>query len=344
MKILHSDPKTGTLKIRTDTLDDLWHLEKVISEGDEVESHTFRTYKVGKTEEKKPVKIRIRAERVEFAKSANRLRVLGTIVWGSPEEFVQMGRHHTIEIGKGDKVKITKQWKGHEINRIKQAEKESKKPRVRIIVMDDEKALTAILRAFGVEYGPEFRNAGSKKDEKYEQAERGFFGKIMAEIERHPEKFIVAGPGFAKDNFKEFVKKRNPELLDKITFENVSYAERSGVNELFSRGIIEKIMGEERFEKEMKLVEETAAEIYKDSGRAVYGLPEVKKAAEAFAIDKLLVLDEYLRSDSEVEEVVNLADRNKAEIVIVSSEGDAGERLKGLGRIAALLRFKMREP
>jgi protein pelota len=75
---------------------------------------------------------------------------------------------------------------------------------------------------------------------------------------------------------------------------------------------------------------------------AVYGLVEVNKAAEAHAIEKLLVLDEYLRTDSEAEKLAEKADRAKADVVIVSSEGDAGEKLKGFGKIAAILRFKIR--
>ena len=137
------------------------------------------------------------------------------------------------------------------------------------------------------------------------------------------------------------MKRRKPELLTRIIFESVSYAERNGVNELFKRGVIERIMGEERFEKEMKLIEDLLTEVYKESGKAVYGIKEVERAAEAFAIDKLLVLDEYLRTDPEAERIVDLADRNKAEIVIFSSEGDAGQKLKGFGKIAATLRFKI---
>ncbi len=341
MKIVHFDRELGEMKVQLDTLDDMWHLERVLAPGDLVESRTMRTHKVGTKEEKKPVTLRIRAEKVEFSKSFNRLRVLGTIEWGTPEEFVQLGRHHTIEAGPRDRIKIIKKWKGHEIKRLQEAQKESAKPKIRIIVMDDEKALTAILRSFGVDYGPEFYNSGSKRDEKYEQNEQSYFGKIMAEIETHEEKFIVAGPGFAKENFKEFVKKRKPDLLQRIVFESVSYAERSGVNELFRRGTIDAILGEERLQKEMNLMEDVLTEIYKDTGRAAYGVKEVKNAAEAHAVDKLLVLDEALRSEKDIEEVVDLADRNRAEIVVVSSLGDAGEKLKGFGKIAALLRFKI---
>jgi protein pelota len=269
--------------------------------------------------------------------------VLGPIIWGEPEEYIQLGKYHTIDVGQEDTIKIIKKWKNHEIKRLEDAVKESKKPKVRIIVLDEEKALNAILRSFGVEYGAEFYSSGSKRDENFDKTQLDYFGKIMAEIERQPEKFVVAGPGFTKDNLKKFIEKRKPELLKKIIFESVSYAERSGVNELFNRGVIEKIMGEERFEKEMKLIEELMVDIHKDTGRAVYGVREVRKAIEAFAVKKLLVLDEYLRENNEAEGLVDLADRNKAEVVIFSSEGDAGIKLKGMGKIAALLKFKLIE-
>jgi protein pelota len=285
----------------------------------------------------------VRAERVEFAKDANRLRILGPITWGEPEEYIQLGKYHTIEIEPGERLKITKQWKNHEIKRLQDAEKESKRPRIRIIVLDEEKALTGFLRASGVDYGPEFYSSGSKRDEKYEKTKLEYFGTLMAEVERHPEKYVIAGPGFAKDNLKDFIAKRKPELLKRIIFESVSYAERSGVNELFANGIIERIMGEERSANEMKLVEELLTHVYKDTGKAVYGLAEVKKAAAAFAIDRLLVLDEYLRKDKEAEAAVDAADKSRAEIVVVSSEGEAGAKLKGFGKIAAFLKFRLRE-
>jgi protein pelota len=147
MKIIHFDRKSGEMKVQADTLDDLWHLDKIIAPGDEVESHSLRTYKVGTKEEKKSVTIRVKAERVEFAKSANRLRVLGTIIWGEPEDYVQLGKHHSIDVGPGDRVRIVKSWKKHEYDRLKEAEKETLRPKLRIIVMDEEKALFAMLRA-----------------------------------------------------------------------------------------------------------------------------------------------------------------------------------------------------
>lgn len=343
MKIIHFDRKTNELKVVADTVDDLWHLEKVLSLGSWVEGHTTRTYKVGKKEEKKHVYITIEVERVEFSKSFNRLRILGTIVAGNPEEFVQMGKHHTIEVSPRDKIKIIQQWKSHQIKRLREAEKESKRPKIRIIVLDEEKALTAIVRAYGIDYGAEFHSSASKKGEKHDEAERSYFGQIAAEIERHPEKYVVAGPGFTRDNIKKFISQKYPDLLNRIIWETCSYAERSGVNELLKRGVLEKVMGKERIERETKLVEELIVEIHRDSGLAAYGKDEVKKAIDAFAVKQLLVLDEYLRTDPKAEELVEAADAAKAEIVIISSEEEPGMKLKGFGKIAALLRFRIRE-
>ncbi len=341
MKIVHIDRKTGEIKLHIDTLDDLWHLEKVVSPGDEAEAKTWRTYKVGTKEEKKPVTIRVKVERVEFAKSANRLRLLGTIVSGHPEEYVQLGKHHTVEAEPGSRIKIIKKWKKYEIDRLRQAEKETKRPRINIIVLDEEKALLAVVKPYGIDYGAEIENRARKKSEDFEQREREYFGNIMAEIERRPEKFIVAGPGFTKDNLKKFIQQRNPELAGRIIFESCSYAERSGVNELLKKGIVEKVAGEARYEQEEKLMEKLIEEIHKESGKAAYGIAEVKKAVGLGAVEKLFILDEFLRTSRDAEDVLDAAEKAGAEIVIFSSEGDAGLKLKGFGKIAGLLRWRI---
>ena len=342
MRILKYDGKTGELRLLLENLEDLWHLEKVLEPGDTIEGDSMRSVKINDREEKKHVRIAIALEQVEFSKSLNRLRMLGKIIRGTPEDFVQLGKYHTIEGEPQSRLTVAKRWKSYQVNRLKQAEKETKKPKLRIIVLDDEKALTAVVRGYGVEYGPELYFTGSKRDEKYEERMREYFGKVTAEIEKHEERYVVAGPGFTKDNLKKFIEEKNPKLLKTIVFEGCSYAERSGVNELFKNGIVERVMGEERLAKELQLVEQVMIEINRDSGLAEYGLAQCQAAAEAYAIGKLLVLDEFLRTDKQAEKVVELAEKNKAEIVIFSSDSEGGARLKGLGKIAALLKFKLR--
>jgi len=341
MKIIHYDQREGELKIIADTLEDLWHLSKVIATGDEVEGSSFRTYKVGKVEEKKHVKIRLKVEQVEFSESSNRLRLLGTITWGEPEEFVQLGRHHTIEVAPGDKITIRKKWLEHELKRLKEAESETKKPKVLIVLLDEEHALFATLKPYGVDYGLEIRNKARKKSEDFEKKEQEYFSEITEQLERFEGKLVIAGPGFAKDNLRKFLQEKKPEILKKAIFDSCSYAEPSGVNELIKRGVLQKAAGLARFEKEEKEIEEFFINIYKETGKSVYGLEEVRKAVESGAVEKLLVIDSLFRKSEDVQKIVEDAEKSGSEIVMISEEGDHSLKLKNFGGIGAILRWKI---
>jgi protein pelota len=58
-------------------------------------------------------------------------------------------------------------------------------------------------------------------------------------------------------------------------------------------------------------------------------------------VSKLLVLDELLRKNEDIEKLVESAEKAGAEIVIISSEGNPGLRLKNFSGIATLLRWKL---
>ncbi len=340
MKILFFDKKQGITKVLVETLEDLWHLENILEKGDNISSDTMRTVKFGDKEEKKPVFITISLEEIEFSKSVNRLRLRGKIISGKPEDFIQLGRYHTLDVQKKDKIKIQKQWKSFQIKRLKEAEKEGKKPLIKIIAMDEEKAVTATLRGYGVEYGPEIRNIGSKKSKDYEKQTQDYYSNLLKYLEKTKEKIVLAGPGFTKENFRDFVEKKDPELKKRLILENCSYAERSGINELFKKGSIERIIGEQRVEKEQQLIEKFIQELNKE-GLVVYGLKEVSPAVNTGAIKTLLVLDELLRTNKEIQDIVENAEKLKSELVIFSKEGDPGFKLNGFGGIAAFLRFKI---
>ncbi len=341
MRILRLDRKTGEASLVPETLDDLWHLERIVEPGDFAEGRTFRGVKLGSEEVKKPVFVRIGIEKVEFAKYANKLRLSGKIVQGGPEEFVQRGKYHTLEVEKDGKITLIKsRWKAHHLKRLREAEKEAKRPKIRIIVMDNEKALTALVMGYGVEFGPEIYSKARKGSEKFEEHRFGYYAEIMKEMEMHEENYVVAGPGFEKDNFKKYLERKNPELLKRIVFENVSHAERNGVNELLKRGIVGRLIGEVRIEKEGELIERLKMHIKKEDGFAAYGFEEVKKAVELGAAEIVLIADELLRTDKKAEELAELSEKTSA-VVVFSSEADPGQELKGFSGIAAILRFSV---
>lgn len=343
MRILRLDKGLGEVSVIPETLDDLWHLERIIKPKDFAEAKSTRILKIGEKEEKKHVFIKIEIEKVEFAKYANQVRLTGKIVYGSPEEFVQTGKYHTLEVEIKEKITIIKkEWKLYDIKRLREAEKEAKRPKIRIVLMDEENAITALVLGYGIEFGHEIYSEARKGTEKFEEKKSKYYAEIMKEIGVHEEKYIVAGPGFEKDNFRKYIEKNKPELLKRMVFENTGYAERNGINELLKKGIIGKLVGEARIERESALIEKMLLHLNKQDGFVSYGFEEVKKAIEGGAVETVLVLDELLRTNEEVEKLIVQAEKS-AEVVVFSSEAEPGEKLKGFGGIIGLLRYKMGE-
>jgi protein pelota len=99
------------------------------------------------------------------------------------------------------------------------------------------------------------------------------------------------------------------------------------------KGLIEKLTKLSRITEETQAVE-SLLESISGSGKAVYGLEKVKEAIESRVVRLLLISDSKIR---EYEEVLDFADKMRVEIMVISSQHDAGEKLLGLGGIAALL-------
>ncbi|MCX6777914.1 MAG: hypothetical protein NT157_03435 [Candidatus Micrarchaeota archaeon] len=117
MRIVHFDKKSGELKVVPESLEDLWHLERVLEQGDLVKGKSFRRFKLdeGDSGERKAVTIELEAKKIEFHKHANILRVTGVIKSGTPEEYVQIGSHHTLDLEIDGRIAIQKDWKEYQL-------------------------------------------------------------------------------------------------------------------------------------------------------------------------------------------------------------------------------------
>lgn len=335
------DRKLGEARIQTQTREDVWHLYNLIRPKDKIKSKTWRTFKVGTKEEKKPVTILIEVESVEFSESLNRLRCLGIIVEGTPEEHVQKGKHHTIEIDEDTEITVFKMWKAYEEKRLQEAVKESKKAQLHLCMIDESTALFATVRGYGIDYGHELRSNSSKRDEKFDEKKNAFLKEIAEYIIKTQGPWVVAGPGFAKDNLKQLIMRTYGGKAPKIHYASASYAERNGVQELIKDGIIESILGEERLSKEHALLEEFLKKLHTKETLVAYGEKQVERAQTAGAISTLLVLDELIRTKPSVRTLVENAESNGTALVIFSSRSDTGDKLRGFGGLAALLRFAL---
>lgn len=346
MKVIHKELDKGIIKLRVDNADDIWHLSHIIESGDLLYGKTYRK-EMKKNDkirseklERVPVNLEIKVEKIEFSKDVMRLRVTGVITQGE-----EAGSYHTFNIEENSIITITKIWKNHQLERLERAIKDTLTPKVLIVCIEEGDADFGIITQYGVDFPLSVSKsiAGKHEISSRDKDKREFFGETANKIIEFKQKYnlkniIVAGPGFYKDEFMNYVNEFQSDITANIITENVSTGGRAGIYECIKRGMVEKAQKDLRISLETNVVEILFQAIIKNEG--VYGIKAIEKALEFGAVDKLLIVDKFLK-DIEFENVTEKSRDQRATVFVISSEHDAGKKLEGIGGIGATLRFKI---
>jgi protein pelota len=337
--------REGEIALTPESLDDLWHLKYIVEPGDLVFALTKRRVE-GATDklrpekvEKKPMRLGVRIENIEFHKFSNRLRLHGVIESGQ-----DVSAYHTLNIEDGTNLSVTKTWKNDQLERIKEAEAAAKRPKVVILTIEEGEASIGLVRQFGVEDYSNVKTGSGKGESSHRE---GFFAQVIGQLEQaagRSETVIVAGPGFTKDDFMKTMKTQKPELAARARTEDTITIGVSGYQEVLRRGAVDRIVEESRIAREAMLMEELMERIATD-GAVAYGWDAVSQARDMGAVGTLLITDELLREGREKGENIDAfilsIEHSRGKVVVFSTEFEPGHRLHGLGGIAAILRFKM---
>ena len=358
MKILQMNLKKGIAKVLPESLDDLWHLYNVILEKDEVHARTTREVKVEdqyarpKRGKRVPVLLGVKVEKMFWDKILNRLRIHG-IVCEAPEKISIKGSHHTLDVTVNKPVTIVKtDWLKHQIDRLKRASRVTAVPLI-IMSIDDEEYCVAVLRQYGVDVKAEekTRLPGKLEAEKRTGAMREFFKMALKFLReawtslRSP--IVIIGPGFVKNDFAKYVKREALDVADAvIDVKGVNSAGVAGIHEALRSGVFTKALKHVRIAEETKVMEEVLARLGKGRGDITYGFAEVEKASAYGAVEKLLVADATLRETPDekrkaLEKIMKEVEEKGGQIMVISTEHEAGTELLSLGGVAALLRFPL---
>ncbi|MFB6076079.1 MAG: mRNA surveillance protein pelota [Candidatus Aenigmatarchaeota archaeon] len=341
MKILKRDLKHDKIVIKLENPDDLWNLEKILEKGDKISGKTLRrkTIRRGNKDiraEKERVWLKIEMEKVEFHEHTGKLRITGPILGG--DKNVSPGSYHTF-VGDENKVlTIEKDWKDWQIDELKKSL--AKVPKVLVCTMDDKEAYLYEVTD-KINFLTEIDSQGSGKmygDEgnKY----REFFGQVKSFLEGKEDevsKIVVAGPGFFKESFLNFID--DEELEEKIIKVDCSHVGEPGLQEVIRRGVIERISKESRLSEETKIVEEILKNLSKETGKVAYGEEEVNGAIEMGAAERTIVTRNKIRN---YEDLLKKTEDKGGKTFIVSGEHEAAQKLENLGGIASLLRYRIR--
>jgi protein pelota len=334
-----------------ETVDDLWHLSYVLEPGDLVSGDTTRRIQRNDDQmrdtggQREHISVTIEVESVEFARFANRLRVGGVITGCSRED--QLGLHHTLNVEQHEELTIEKHFKPDQVDRIEEAEEAADNPDVAIATVEEGEAYIHLVKEYGVDEYASFTKPTGKGE--YSRPRDELFGELGSALGHlDTDAIILAGPGFTKQDAKDYIVENYRDLEELITVVDTSSAGGRGVHEVLKRGAVEEVQDETRIAREAETIDELMVRIG-DGAKAAYGIEQVKEAAEFGAVEELLILDERLRDERQTEgdweldvnEVIETVEQKGGEITVFSKEFQPGQQLKNLGGIAALLRYRL---
>lgn len=353
MKKISADFRKGFAKIKIENADDLWYLSQIIDKGDLISGKTLRKIKIGGEEDrkqkvtKKPVFIKIKVEKIEFAESQTLLRIAGIIEEG-PEDIAK-GEHHTFNIEEGTEIKIEKEkWLNYQIDKLKEAFNQ-KIVKILLVVFDREEAYFASMKKYGYEILSHIEGNVAKKDMDTIKTSN-FYVEIIDQVKEYDSRqkldnIILASPAFWKEELSKNLNDEN--LKKKIVFATCSSVNKSSFNEVLKRDEVRKVLSQDRITKEINLVEDLMQEISND-GKSAYGIKDTENAVNSGSTENLLITDKLiqtLRQQDKFEALDNImktADSMNAKIHIISSNHDGGKKLDGLGGVGAILRYKLK--
>ena len=167
---------------------------------------------------------------------------------------------------------------------------------------------------------------------------------------------LLASPGFTKDQFFEYliaqaVKTDNKVLLEnksKFVLCHASSGFKHSLREVLQDPALQARLADTKASEEVRALETVYKTMQADPLRAVYGEKHVLMAAEAQAIEVLLISDKLFRAQdvSARKKFVKIVDDVRefgGDVKIFSSMHVSGEQLEQLTGLCAMLRFPMQE-
>ncbi|XP_043271725.1 protein pelota [Venturia canescens] len=359
----------GTVSLIPENTEDMWHTYNLISEGDCVTCSTIRKVQIesstgSSSSNRVRTTLTIQVENIDFDTQACVLRLQGRNV--EENKYVKMGAYHTLDVKQNRKVVLRKPiWDSIALERVDTACDPTQNADVAAVVMQEGIAhvclITSnltIVRAKIDQVIPRKRKGSVSQHEK---GLHRFYENVVQAILRHVDFdivkcIIVASPGFVKDQFMEYMIQEAVKTDNKVIMENkskfllvhASSGFKHSLKEVLADPVVISRISDTKAAGEVKTLETFSTILQKDPLRACYGKKHVQMAAEAQAIETLLISDKLFRCQNvamrkEYVELVESVRNGSGDVKIFSSMHVSGEQLDQLTGVAAILRFPMPE-
>jgi len=367
----------GVLTLIPEDEEDMWHVYNLIAVGDSVRASTIRSVTTESstgTTNKQRVRttLTLAIETIDFDTKVCKLRLKGRNV--EENQHVKMGAYHTLDLELNRQFDLKKSlWDSVSLERVEMATDVSKKADLAAIVMQEGLAhvclvtssLTLVRAKIDVNVPRKHRGGVSQ----HEKALHKFFDAIMTAAIRHLDfevvkVVLIASPGFVKDLFFTYMMNQAAKAAGvggplgeaKVLLENkakfvlvhASSGFKHSLKEVLQDPALQSRLADTKATEEVRALETFYKTLQSDPLRACYGEKHVDLAANAQAIETLLISDKLFRSDDVLrrKKFVKLVDDVRdlgGDVKIFSSMHVSGEQLDQLTGLCGILRFPMQE-
>jgi len=326
-------------------------LRRVVSKGDVVVTRSSRVVKK-EDEYSRPdkgervrVTIALRVEEIHLDSSIEKLRVRGTIVEASDESVSKSGSH-SLTLSPGQALTLRKEhWSSLDIRLVNSSRDASS--RFVVLAVDRREAGLGLLSGSHLTVVTSIDSGlGGKRGE--EQSPKPYIGKVVEltkQTLREGDVVVVAGPGNTKN---AVVNQLTQELKGSHPINVIDGFDLSGSDGVRALAKFPAFQDETRgsiLVDMQKMVNETIKRISTSDPRIAYGLPRVKQAAEAGAVDSCAVSDDVFSANIDEEELIqtlNKIQEQGGRIFLADSSLELGKQISSFGGIVALLRYALK--
>ncbi|MBR9690918.1 peptide chain release factor 1 [Candidatus Woesearchaeota archaeon] len=224
-----------------------------------------------------------------------------------------------------------------------------------LVVMDKREANIAFLKGKTIipltqstSAVPGKSRAGGQSAQRFERLREGAAIEFYKRIAEHMKSnfldritelkgIIVGGPGRTKQDFVEggYITDQIKQKI--IALKDLSYTGEFGLQELLEKS--EDVLASEDIMEEKRAMQAFFEKLSKQADLVAYGETQVMEALKMGAADTLLISESL--EEKKIEEFEKQAEMMKTEVKIISTETREGTQLKDMGKVGAILRYKI---
>ncbi|KAL6774078.1 hypothetical protein ACKKBG_A23685 [Auxenochlorella protothecoides x Auxenochlorella symbiontica] len=358
----------GSVKLIPEDGEDLWHVFNLVRMGDKVAATTYRKVQrdtgMGTDSERIKLRLMIQVEDIDYDAAGEEIRLKGRNL--TENEHVKLGAYHTLELRRQAAFTLEKEvWDGVDLDRIAAASDPAASADLAVLLVGEGLANLSlvganatVLRARVETSMPRKKGAAAAGRDK---AVHTFQSRVYQAVLQHVDWdvvkcLVVAGPGFVKDQFLEFLfaeaQRREDKVLmaarSKIVVAPASTAFQHSLKEVLAVPAVAAQIKDTKAAKEVAAMADFYAMMSSDPARAFYGPGHVWAAHELGAIATLLISEGLFRTSDVAarRKYVALVDEVAAgggQVMLFSDMHGSGQQLQALTGLAAILRFPLPE-